>query len=581
MGEFNDWQDWEMYHSYNEHFWEVNVPQAKAGQRYLYRIWHDDGNYTEHCDPYGYGMDVRPAFCSVIRDLSEYQFHDSAWMHQRTDCKDRPLHIYEIHCGSWQQKKKNPDDEQGEWYNYEELANLLIPYVKKMGYNYIELMPIAEHPADESWGYQNTGFFAPTSRYGTASQLKYFVDKCHQNGIGVLLDFVPVHFAIDSYGLSKFDGMPLYEYPDTSVGISEWGSYNFIHSKGEVQSFLQSNACYWLKEFHFDGLRVDAVSCMLYLDYGRNDGEWLPNIYGGRENLDAIALFKKIHEAIKDIPGSKIMIAEESTAFPCVTDRHGDSLGFDYKWNMGWMNDILNYMHMDSLYRKWHHDKLTFSLMYAFSEHYILPFSHDEVVHGKLSMLNKMPGDYWQKFAQLRLLYAYQIAHPGKKLTFMGMEIGQFIEWRFDESLDWMLLDYPKHSEMQCFVREVNKFYRRTPALYQRDNDWDGFDWIAVDDAVHSIAAFVRKNEKGEIMLCAFNFTPVPWDDYCLGSEQPGTYEEVFSTDAPYFGGAGLHYNKPTHTVEEPFNKFRYRIHVKLPPYGAVFFRFKPTKHHR
>lgn len=547
--------------------WEILIGIAKEGQLYKYAVTGNDGAVLMKADPYAQRCEPMGT-ASMVWEAKPFEWTDGAYLNRCSKRHNAPMNIYECHLGSW---KKG--------LSYRDLATDLIDYAVEMGYTHLEFMPLMAYPFTPSWGYQVTGYYAPTTRYGTPDDLKYLINRAHEKGIGVIMDWVPAHFTRDSYGLARFDGTPLYEHPDPRRSdMKQWGTLLFDYGRTQVQSFLVSNACYWLKEFHIDGLRVDAVSCMLYLDYGRSDGEWLPNIYGGRENLDAIALFKKIRQAIADIPGNKILIAEESTAFPCVTDKHGDSLGFDYKWNMGWMNDMLTYMHMDSLYRKWHHDKLTFSLMYAFSEHYILPFSHDEVVHGKLSMLNKMPGDYWQKFAQLRLLYAYQMAHPGKKLTFMGMEIGQFIEWRFDESLDWLLLDYPKHAEMQRFVKEINHFYQKTPQLYERDDDWDGFDWIAVDDSVHSVAAFVRKDAHGSPVLCVFNFTPVPWDDYCLGSEHAGKYKEIFSTDAPYFGGAGLHYNKPVQTVEETFGKFRHRIHVKLPPYGAVFFKFTPSK---
>ncbi len=547
--------------------WEILIGIAKEGQLYKYAVTGNDGAVLMKADPYAQRCEPMGT-ASMVWEAKPFEWTDGAYLNRCSKRHNAPMNIYECHLGSW---KKG--------LSYRDLATDLIDYAVEMGYTHLEFMPLMAYPFTPSWGYQVTGYYAPTTRYGTPDDLKYLINRAHEKGIGVIMDWVPAHFTRDSYGLARFDGTPLYEHPDPRRSdMKQWGTLLFDYGRTQVQSFLVSNAYYWLKEFHIDGLRVDAVSCMLYLDYGRSDGEWLPNIYGGRENLDAIALFKKIRQAIADIPGNKILIAEESTAFPCVTDKHGDSLGFDYKWNMGWMNDMLTYMHMDSLYRKWHHDKLTFSLMYAFSEHYILPFSHDEVVHGKLSMLNKMPGDYWQKFAQLRLLYAYQMAHPGKKLTFMGMEIGQFIEWRFDESLDWLLLDYPKHAEMQRFVKEINHFYQKTPQLYERDDDWDGFDWIAVDDSVHSVAAFVRKDAHGVPVLCVFNFTPVPWDDYCLGSEHAGKYKEIFSTDAPYFGGAGLHYNKPVQTVEETFGKFRHRIHVKLPPYGAVFFKFTQSK---
>ena len=546
--------------------WEVLIGVAHEGNLYKYAVQGPNGNVTMKADPYAQRCEPGGT-ASMVWEAGEFPWTDGAYLNCCTKRHREPMNIYEVHLGSW---KKG--------LGYRELATELVDYAADMGYTHIECMPLMAYPFNPSWGYQVTGYYAPTARYGSPDDFRYFVNRAHEKGLGVIMDWVPAHFTRDSYGLAYFDGTPTYEHPDWRRSeMKQWGTLLFDYGRTQVQSFLVSNAYYWLKEFHIDGLRVDAVSCMLYLDYGRNDGEWLPNQYGGRENLDAVNLFKKIAEAIKDIPGSKMLIAEESTAFPRVTNKHEDSLGFDYKWNMGWMNDMLRYMQMDSLYRKWHHDKLTFSLMYAFSEHYVLSFSHDEVVHGKLSMLNKMPGDYWQKFAQLRLLYAYQMAHPGKKLNFMGSEIGQFIEWRYDESLDWMLLEYPKHAEMRCYVREMNRFYRNTPALFERDDDWNGFDWVAVDDAVHSIAAFVRKDDAGDPILCVFNFTPVPWDDYCLGSEKAGTYEEIFSTDAPYFGGGGLSFNNTVKTVEEPYNKFRHRLHVKLPAYGALFFRFTPS----
>ena len=572
VGVAGDWNGWnpnadQMYPVGSTGVWEILIGIAYEGQLYKYAVQGPDGNVSMKADPYAQRCEVGGT-ASMVWEAGEFPWTDEAYIERCSKRHTEPMNIYEVHLGSWRKG-----------LGYRELATELVDYAADMGYTHIECMPLMAYPFNPSWGYQVTGYYAPTTRYGTPDDFRYFVNRAHEKGLGVIMDWVPAHFTRDSYGLAYFDGTPTYEHPDwRRSDMKQWGTLLFDYGRTQVQSFLVSNACYWLKEFHIDGLRVDAVSCMLYLDYGRNDGEWLPNQYGGKENLDAVNLFHKIAAAVREIPGNKIMIAEESTAFPCVTNKHNDSLGFDYKWNMGWMNDMLRYMQMDSLYRKWHHDKLTFSLMYAFSEHYILAFSHDEVVHGKLSMLNKMPGDYWQKFAQLRLLYAYQMSHPGKKLTFMGMEFGQFIEWRFDESLDWMLLEYPKHAEMQCFVREMNKFYRRTPALYQRDDDWNGFDWIAVDDAVHSIAAFVRKDADGNPILCVFNFTPVPWDDYCLGSEAAGTYTEIFSTDAPYFGGGGMSFNEPVQTVEEPFNKFRHRLQVKLPAYGAVFFKFTPAK---
>jgi 1,4-alpha-glucan branching enzyme len=506
VGEFNDWQDWEMHHCYNEHFWEVHVPQAVSGQRYLYKIWHEDGNYTEHCDPYGFGMDLRPAFCSVLRDLSEFQFTDQPWMKRRSDCKDRPLHIYELHCGSWQQKKASPDDEKGVWYNYDELADLLIPYVKDMGYNYIELMPIAEHPADESWGYQNTGFFSPTARYGTAAQLKSFVNKCHHAGIGVLLDFVPVHFAVDSYGLARFDGAPLYEYPDAGAGISEWGSYNFMHSKGEVRSFLQSCAVYWLEEYHFDGLRMDAISRMIY---------WHGKSECGVNN-SALSFIRTMNSGIKARFPGVMLCAEDSTDFPKVTAPvWSDGLGFDYKWDMGFMHDTLSYFQTDSYFRSGNYNKLTFSMMYYHSEYYILPFSHDENVHGKATILQKMHGLYEGKFAQARAFYMYNAIHPGKMLDFMGSEFGQLREWDESREQDWFLLKYPIHDAFHRFIKELNHLYLDHSALYERDYESGGFGWKDASQNYPCCYTIQRYSSK-ESIVGIFNFAGSAQENYTV-----------------------------------------------------------------
>ncbi len=506
IGDFNDWQDWELRRSYHEYFWEVHVPQAKPGDRYLYKIWHSDESYTEHCDPYGYGMDVRPAFCSVVRDLSEYRFHDAAWMQQRSDCKDRPLHIYEIHCGSWRQKKAKPEDKSGEWMNYVELAHELIPYVKEMGYNYIELMPIAEHPADESWGYQNTGFFAPTSRYGTAAQLMEMIDLCHQNGIGVLLDFVPVHFAVDSYGLAKFDGQALYEYPDIGAGISEWGSYNFIHSKGEVRSFLQSCAAYWLETYHFDGLRMDAISRMIY---------WHGKPECGVNN-SALDFIRTMNAGLKArFPGC-MLCAEDSTDYPKVTAPiWSDGLGFDYKWDMGYMNDTLDYFRTDPLFRYNDYHKLTFSMLYFHSEYYILPFSHDENVHGKATILQKMYGLYGDKFPQARAFYMYNAIHPGKLLDFMGSELGQLREWDESREQDWFLLKYPVHDAFHRFIKELNQLYLTHSAFFERDYSDGGFQWRDSDQNYPCCYAMQRYSSK-ESIVGAFNFAGAPQVHYVL-----------------------------------------------------------------
>ena len=565
VGDWNYWDETkdEMQPVGETGVWQAFIGIAKAGQLYKYAILGADGQLVNKADPYAVRTEP-DGTASMVWEHGTFAWTDEAYLAQNSRNHDRPMNIYEVHFGSWRKG-----------LGYRELAHELVDYVADMGYTHIEFMPIMAHPFNPSWGYQVTGYYAPTARYGSPDDFKYFVNRAHEKGIGVIMDWVPAHFTRDSYGLARFDGTPIYEHPDPRKSdMKQWGTLLFDYGRTQVQSFLIGNAVYWLDEFHVDGLRVDAVSCMLYLDYGRNDGEWVPNAFGGRENLDAIHLFRRLRRAVEQLPGNKLLIAEESTAFAHVTDKHQESLGFHYKWNMGWMNDMLSYMQMDSLYRKWHHDKLTFSLMYAFSEHYVLPFSHDEVVHGKLSMLNKMPGDYWKKFAQLRLLYAYQMAHPGKKLTFMGMELGQFIEWRFDESLDWLLLEYPKHVELQRFVKQLNGFYRNTPPLYARDDDWDGFHWIKVDDTIHSIAAFLRHDGNGNSLLCAFNFTPVPWDDYCVGSPGEGTFTEVFTTDETEYGGTGAYKNGTVETIAEAIDSFRYRIHLKLPPYGAVYLRF-------
>ena len=556
IGEFNNWQDWEMYHSFNEHFWEVTVPQAQAGQRYLYKIWHEDGSYTEHCDPYGFGMDLRPAFCSVIRDLSDYVFHDSNWMRHRTDCKDKPLHIYEVHLGSWKQKKKKPEDESGEWYNYEEIADLLIPYVKEMGYNYIELMPISEHPCDESWGYQNTGFFAPTSRYGTAQQLKAFIDKCHQNQIGVLLDFVLVHFAIDSYGLAKFDGMPLYEYPNDSAGISEWGSYNFIHSRGEARSFLQSNACYWLEEYHFDGLRMDAISRMIY---------WHGNPESG-VNGKSLEFIKTMNAGLKQRFPNCILCAEDSTNFPNVTAPVSqDGLGFDYKWDMGYMNDTLNYFQTDPLYRYHASQKLTFSMLYYHTEYYILPFSHDENVHGKATILQKMNGQYKNKFPQARVFYLYNTIHAGKLLDFMGSEFGQLREWNEKREQDWFLLNYPIHAKFQQFIKDINFLYLNHSALFERDYTQGGFEWRDCSQKYPCVYAMQRYSSK-ESILGVFNFAGIPQENYILHCDAKRLIV-LLDTNAEIYGGSG---QDTVGTVITPKDNY---FKISLPAFSGICFQ--------
>ncbi|NLI54737.1 MAG: 1,4-alpha-glucan branching protein GlgB [Clostridiales bacterium] len=549
--------------------WEIAIGVARPGDLYKYAIGTYTGEVIMKADPFAFRAELHGT-ASVVGDMPYYDWTDEEYLDCRDDGgagHDQPMNIYEVHLGSWKQG-----------LGYRELADELIDYVAEMGYTHIEVMPLMEYPYDPSWGYQVTGYYAATARYGEPEELMYLVDRAHSQGISVIMDWVPAHFTRDAHGLRLFDGTPLFEHPDPRRGeMPQWGTLLFNFERSQVQSFLISSAMYWLREFHFDGLRVDAVSAMLYLDFGKQPGEWLPNRYGGHDNLDAVAFFRKLNSAIGKLDGGKMLFAEESSAYPYVTRPVSeDGLGFAYKWNMGWMNDMLTYMSMDSIYRKYHHDKLTFSLCYAFSEHYVLPFSHDEVVHGKKSMLSKMPGDYWQQFAQLRLLYAYQYAHPGKKLMFMGGEFGQYIEWKFDDSLDWFLLDYPKHAEMHLFVHDLNHFYLDHPPLYETDDSWEGFRWCGVDDNIHSILSFMRTDRDGNSLLWTFNFTPMPWMDYMIGVPRYGLYTEVFSTDAPYYGGTGDYPNAPTMSVYEPYGEHPCRIRLRLPPFGAVCYRFTP-----
>ena len=557
-GDFNGW-------SYTQNpawrrpdgLWEAIVENAQPYQKYKYVVTRADGSVVLKADPYA-RMPEHRGTSSLVYDPDPYPWTDEGYLAGLKNAFSSPMNIYECHLGSWK-----------EGLSYRQLADELLPYVKDMGYTHIEVMPLLTYPYDPSWGYQVTGYFAATGRYGSPDDLKFFVDRAHQLGIGVIMDWVPAHFTRDDHGLRLFDGTPCYEYSDPRRGdMRQWGTLLFDYGKPEVRSFLTSSAVYWLEEMHMDGLRVDAVSCMLYMDFGREGDDWLPNSEGGREDLAAIALFKHLSWAVHGLAGRKLLIAEEATAFPMVTNKNGEGLGFDFKWNMGWMNDMLSYMAMDPIYRQYHHDKLTFGLTYAFSEHYVLPFSHDEVVHGKKSMLNKMPGNYEDKFAQLRLLCTYQMAHPGKKLTFMGMELGTFIEWRFYESLEWFLLSYPKHDEFHRFVRSLNQFYQANPALYERDDGWDGFEWSVVDDKDTSVVAFLRKSEK-ETLLCAFNFTPVYRSGYGLPVPEEGSYELAFST-----GELPAEQNKPLKTEAAYGARFPYMIKTDLFPFCGMYYKF-------
>ena len=561
-GDFNGW-------SYTQNpawrredgLWEAIIENAQPYQKYKYVVTRVDGSVIMKADPYG-RMGEPHGTASLVYDPEPYGWTDEKYLAGLKDAHKSPMNIYECHLGSWK-----------EGLSYRQMADELLPYVQDMGYTHIEVMPLMAYPYDPSWGYQVTGYYAATSRYGSPDDLKYFVNKAHELGVGVIMDWVPAHFTRDDHGLRLFDGTPCYEYSDPRRGdMRQWGTLLFDYGKPEVRSFLTSSAVYWLEEMHMDGLRVDAVSCMLYMDFGREGSDWLPNCDGGREDLSAIALFKHLSWAVHGLSGRKLLIAEEATAFPRVTTKQANaenpSLGFDFKWNMGWMNDMLSYMAMDPIYRQYHHDKLTFSLTYAFSEHYVLAFSHDEVVHLKKSMLNKMPGNYEDKFAQLRLLCTYQMAHPGKKLTFMGMELGTFIEWRFYESLEWFLLSYPKHDEFHRFVRSLNQFYQANPALYERDDGWDGFEWSVVDDKDTSVVAFLRKSEK-ETLLCAFNFTPVYRSDYGLPVPEEGSYELAFSTSE-----LPAEQNKPLKTEAAYGARFPYMIKTDLFPFCGMYFKF-------
>lgn len=522
IGECSQWREYDMNRVYDGNFWERYVDSVKPGSMYKYRIYEKSGSCVDHCDPYGFGMELRPNSASIVRDMNSYQFHDSAWMLSRSDCKNRPLNIYELHFGSFRKPSERADD----WYTYEEMADILIPYLKQNGYNYLEIMPLNEHPCDESWGYQSTGFFSPTSRYGTTDQLKAFVDACHQNSIGVIMDFVPVHFAVDGYALAQFDGTALYEYPHAAVGVSEWGSLNFMHSRGEVRSFLQSAANYWLAEFHVDGLRMDAISRMIYWqgDPGRG------------VNLDAVKFLQYMNRGLKALHPTAILIAEDSTSYPDVTKSVSENgLGFDYKWDMGWMNDTLDYCRTAPAYRGINYHKLTFSMMYYYHDHFLLPLSHDEVVHGKATILQKMNGHYEKKFPQARILYMYMYAHPGKKLNFMGNEIGQLREWDEKRQQDWNLLDFPVHREFHRFMMDLNHIYLQHLALSEKDYDPDGFRWLDCHQEERCIYAFERIGSS-ERIIAVFNFSNCE-QIYQLKVRNSQTVQVLLSSNWVIYGG--------------------------------------------
>jgi len=568
-GDFNEWDyTANPMEKVADGIWETTVEKVREFDCYKYAVTSFSGETVLKSDPYAYHYQTAPENASKVYSFPHHNWRDEDWMNnkKKTDIYSSPMNIYEVQLGSWKQ------DENGQPFNYVALAKKLSSYVKDMGYTHIELMPVTEYPYGGSWGYQVSGYFAPTSRYGTPDDFKTFVDIMHQKGIGVILDWVPAHFPKDAFGLYRFDTTPCYEYADARKGEhKQWGTCVFDYGRTQVISFLISSAVFWLTEYHIDALRVDAVASMLYLDYGRNDGEWLPNIHGSRENLEAVEFLKKLSHFVNKLAPETFLIAEESTAWPMVTKPPYDGgLGFNFKWNMGWMNDMLRYISLDPIYRKGSHNSLTFSFFYAFSENFVLPISHDEVVHGKCSMINKMPGFYEDKFASLRTFYAYMMAHPGKKLLFMGQEFAQFSEWNYEKGLDWMLLEYEKHSAMKNFVRELNLFYRKNKPLFEIDFSWEGFSWIVSDDYTQSVIAFTRKDKEGKEIIIVCNFVPVRRENYRIGVNESGIYKILLNTDEVRFGGLGRGKDK-IKSEKIPMHQRDNSVVLDLPPLSCLY----------
>ena len=572
MGEFNDWNRNADYMTRDEQgIWEKFIPNIPEYAAYKYSVWAKSGDVFDKSDPYGFHFETRPGNATKAYDLDGYEWGDASWLDWRKKHLpySNPVNIYECHLGSWKMH------EDGNFYSYRQLADELVPYVKEMGYTHIEFMPLTEYPFDGSWGYQVIGYFAATSRYGTPKDLMYLIDKAHQAGLGIIMDWVPAHFPKDGCGLVEFDGSHLYEYADPlKMEHKEWGTRVFDYGKVSTRNLLFSSAMFWIEKFHMDGLRVDAVASMLYLDYNRQ-GEWRPNVHGGRENLEAVDFLRLLNEYILTDHPDVMMIAEESTAWPMVTKPGYDGgLGFNFKWNMGWMNDMLCYCSADPFFRKDMHDKITFSFMYAFSENYILPLSHDEVVHGKCSLISKMPPPYENQFGGLRALYGYMAAHPGKKMLFMGGEFAQFSEWAYQRGLDWMLLDYPAHRQMQAYVKALNHFYLATPQLWEQDTDWRGFEWISHEDNRNNIIAFRRMAKDGSDIVVVVNFSPEEQQEYRIGVPITGTYEEIFTSDKTEFGGSGMA-NGKLKTENKPMHGQEQSIVLKIPRFGVLFLKGK------
>ena len=578
VGNFNAWDGraHQMHKRIPSGIWELFIPQIAEGECYKFRLETASG-VLEKSDPYGFAAELPPRTASVVANLENYRWKDSGWMEERSEKNslDAQISIYEVHLGSWQQDESRKNG----WLSYRDLAHQLVEYCQQMGYTHLELMPVSEHPYTESWGYQTVGYYAVTSRYGTPQDFMYFVDYCHQHDIGVILDWVPAHFPRDGHGLMRFDGSALYEHADPRQGEHpDWGTLVFNYSRNEVRNFLLANALFWLDKYHVDGLRVDAVASMLYLDYSREEGEWIPNQFGGRENLAAISLIKEFNEQVHSHFPGVLTIAEESTAWTGVSrPTYLGGLGFSMKWNMGWMNDTLSYMRHEPVHRKFHHDELTFSLIYAFTENFCLPLSHDEVVHGKGSLLDQMPGDLWQKFANLRLLYSYMWTHPGKQLLFMGSDFGQWNEWGCDRNLQWDLLQWESHRGLQSCVADLNRIACENPALYEVDFSPEGFEWIDCNDYDSSTLAYLRRAKDPEdfLVVCC-NFTPMVRSGYRIGVPVVGWYEEIFNSDSTYYAGSDVGNGPGVKTIAESTHGRKYTLEVTLPPLGVTI--FKPSR---